>query len=271
VGTVIERYKYDPYGKATILAPDGITTRTASIVNNPFMYCGYYHDAETGLDALTFRYYSTDLGRFISRDPIGYEGGINLYAYVNNRPTMYVDPMGLDDKPLPPRHNSGFNPDEEDAYIAELAKWKQGKIDALAKLKQDQQSFKDRCFEFTWTWELEETVSLKVINSLKLMGTTGGTPDSAVVWSLLNTLSTKISGGTIKIGGVIKGRTWCGRTEYLTEDVRVKITKVNDLTGSFRVDRTWINNLEGTGAGELQGEQTGLQFDWVWNTASSVL
>jgi RHS repeat-associated protein len=69
-GSVIERYKYDSYGNATILAADGITTRTASIVNNLFQYDGYYHDIETGLEFVNARYYSSDLGRFISRDPI---------------------------------------------------------------------------------------------------------------------------------------------------------------------------------------------------------
>jgi RHS repeat-associated protein len=94
-GTVIERYKYDPYGKATILAADGTTTRTASIVNNPFMYDGYYHDAETGLEFVNARYYSSDLGRFIARDPIGYEGGIDLYEYVKSAPSTGMDPYGL--------------------------------------------------------------------------------------------------------------------------------------------------------------------------------
>jgi RHS repeat-associated protein len=93
-GAVIERYKYDPYGKATILAADGATTRTASIVNNPFMYDGYYHDTETGLEFVNARYYSSDLGRFIARDPIGYRGGIDLYEYVKSKPTNFVDPSG---------------------------------------------------------------------------------------------------------------------------------------------------------------------------------
>jgi RHS repeat-associated protein len=52
-------------------------------------------DAETGLMYYKNRYHSTALGRFISRDPIGYRGGINLYEYVDSAPTYWLDPMGL--------------------------------------------------------------------------------------------------------------------------------------------------------------------------------
>jgi RHS repeat-associated protein len=45
---------------------------------------GYYTDAETGFLLLTHRYLDPAVGRFLTRDPIGLEGGINLYAYVGN-------------------------------------------------------------------------------------------------------------------------------------------------------------------------------------------
>jgi len=44
---------------------------------------------------LRARYYKPSIGRFLSPDPIGYEGGINLYVYVENNPVNLKDPEGL--------------------------------------------------------------------------------------------------------------------------------------------------------------------------------
>ena len=55
---------------------------------------GQYFDAETGLHYNRFRYYSPEVGRFVSNDPIGLLGGGNLYAYAPN-PIMWMDPLGL--------------------------------------------------------------------------------------------------------------------------------------------------------------------------------
>lgn len=54
---------------------------------------GQYHDRETGLYYNTFRFYDPDIGRYISPDPIGLEGGLNLYTYGPN-PLTYFDPLG---------------------------------------------------------------------------------------------------------------------------------------------------------------------------------
>ena len=54
---------------------------------------GQYLDRETGLHYNTFRYYDADIGRFISPDPIGLDGGINLGSYSPN-PVSWIDPWG---------------------------------------------------------------------------------------------------------------------------------------------------------------------------------
>jgi RHS repeat-associated protein len=54
---------------------------------------GQYLDRETGLHFNTFRFYDPDVGRFTTPDPIGLEGGLNLYQYAPN-PIGWADPWG---------------------------------------------------------------------------------------------------------------------------------------------------------------------------------
>ena len=87
---------YDPYGKLTIYTGDWSSTRSSSLYANPYLYTGREYDAETGLYHYRHRYYHAELGRFLSRDPIGYDGGeVNLYRYVKNAPPAARDPFGL--------------------------------------------------------------------------------------------------------------------------------------------------------------------------------
>ncbi len=57
---------------------------------------GYYRDYTTGLYLLGHRYYDANAGRFVTRDPIGYTGGINLYGFAGNNPVNESDPSGFD-------------------------------------------------------------------------------------------------------------------------------------------------------------------------------
>ncbi|MBP1762715.1 MAG: repeat protein [Firmicutes bacterium] len=62
---------------------------------NRYTYTAREYDSETGLYYYRARYYDPKAGRFITRDPIGFKGGINQYAYVFNNPIKYTDPEGL--------------------------------------------------------------------------------------------------------------------------------------------------------------------------------
>jgi len=63
-------------------------------IENSFRFPGQYYDEETGLSYNYFRYYDQTTGRYVTPDPIGLEGGINLFVYVENNPTNFADPDG---------------------------------------------------------------------------------------------------------------------------------------------------------------------------------
>jgi RHS repeat-associated protein len=90
----------------------------------PFRFPGQYEDAETGLYYNRWRYYDPEGGGYVSRDPIGLVGGLNLHRYVAD-PTLEVDYLGLSgcrDQELTPAHRqlgagAGLNPDLPGAPI----------------------------------------------------------------------------------------------------------------------------------------------------------
>ena len=85
-GEVVWAGFYQPFGKSWAYPAD---------ITNNFRLPGQYYDAETGLHYNWHRYYDPDTGRYITADPIGLEGGINLYAYVRGNPVIFADPTAL--------------------------------------------------------------------------------------------------------------------------------------------------------------------------------
>ena len=101
-GSVVEVYDTDAYGNTLISTGPGESGQwftdfdlESSFGANGLIYCGYRYDAETENYYARNRYYSQVLGRWLTRDPIGYQGGINLYEYVASRPVGNVDATGL--------------------------------------------------------------------------------------------------------------------------------------------------------------------------------
>jgi RHS repeat-associated protein len=86
-GAISASYEYDPFGNTLKAVGDFAAA-------NPFRFSTKYADAETGLVYYGFRYYQPQTGRWLSRDPLGEEGGVNLYGFVSNNPVSLVDPLG---------------------------------------------------------------------------------------------------------------------------------------------------------------------------------
>jgi RHS repeat-associated protein len=63
-------------------------------IDQPIRMQGQQIDHESGLFYNRHRYYDPQMGRYITQDPIGLAGGVNLYGYVDN-PNLWIDPMGL--------------------------------------------------------------------------------------------------------------------------------------------------------------------------------
>src|ERR1017187_9249031 len=87
-GNVTDRFEYSTYAALTY------RTGTNDIL---FLFNGRYgvQTDPNGLIYMRVRYYNPYICRFINRDPCGFSGGLNLYAYAEGNPVSYLDPFGL--------------------------------------------------------------------------------------------------------------------------------------------------------------------------------
>jgi RHS repeat-associated protein len=93
-GDVVERFAYQPYGQSEPLDPD-YTTYSGTNYSWNYRFTGRELDLETGLQINRMRCLHHQLGRWLTRDPFGYDSGFNLYGYAQGRATGSLDPLGL--------------------------------------------------------------------------------------------------------------------------------------------------------------------------------
>jgi RHS repeat-associated protein len=84
-GAVAQRLEYDEFGRVLQDTAPGF---------QPFGFAGGLYDPDTGLVHFGARDYDPEIGRWVNKDPIGFQGGPNLYAYCGNDPINNVDPTG---------------------------------------------------------------------------------------------------------------------------------------------------------------------------------
>ena len=86
-GSLTNTYSYDSFGN--------LTASTGTLAN-PFQFTGREFDPETGIYEYRMRYYDPSVGRFLSEDPIRFNGGNNFYRYAADSPLNFNDPFGLE-------------------------------------------------------------------------------------------------------------------------------------------------------------------------------
>ncbi|WP_247688850.1 RHS repeat-associated core domain-containing protein [Ralstonia pseudosolanacearum] len=93
-GRAVTHTEYGPYGEL-------VKSQGRAEYRADFGYAGMQYHAASGMYLTLFRAYDPGTGRWVSRDPIGERGGINLYAYVDGNPLSNIDPRGLQAYPIP--------------------------------------------------------------------------------------------------------------------------------------------------------------------------
>jgi len=98
-GTVIERYRYTPYGQRIVMTASFSGSASTSSYDNDRGFQGLMHDNESGLIYNRARMLDPLTGRFLQRDPLAYPDGMNTYAAYH---VMYggVDPSGTNGVPF---------------------------------------------------------------------------------------------------------------------------------------------------------------------------
>jgi RHS repeat-associated protein len=150
--TVEAIYEYDAQGNQ-------IRSTGTYADRNPFRFSTKYIDVETELIYFGYRYYNSQTGRWVSKDPIGEAGGINLYAYVRNNLVDAVDPFGLNDWwYLPPKDGEtvkelkfGSDPhgdykrwtDAGYGYVTPIADGRWGALDPYSSRKRGFETFEE--------------------------------------------------------------------------------------------------------------------------------
>ena len=115
-GAIVESYEYDAWGNVLAVRDGSGNPLSESAFGNRFLFQGREYSWATGQYNFRARWYDPETGRWLSNDPIGISGGLNLYAFCANNAIIFYDPYGLK------LDYSKLNPEEEKIARAQFAR-----------------------------------------------------------------------------------------------------------------------------------------------------
>ena len=106
-GAVVQRIDYDEFGNVVFDSNPGF---------QPFGFAGGIYDQDTKLTKFGARDYDAEVGRWLAKDPIRFDGGVNLFAYAGNNPVNIIDPTGLRGTPSTNTNNNSGTRSSRNSY-----------------------------------------------------------------------------------------------------------------------------------------------------------
>jgi RHS repeat-associated protein len=89
---IVARWQYDAWGN---VVDEEIASDAAALASLRYRFQGREWSVATGLINFRMRWYDAETGCWLSKDPIGLSGGMNVYAFCGNKPVNSTDPSGL--------------------------------------------------------------------------------------------------------------------------------------------------------------------------------
>lgn len=158
--SAVETYRYSSFGEEELFDAQGAPI---SVGLSPWRFSGKRIDPETGWVYFGRRHYDPEVGRWTTPDPLWFEDGPNLYAYVQNNPIIFVDPNGLKHQKadISPHKKSHWNFCHYEK-IASILKWSLGAFGVFANVMEN----RSRIYEFGEANKQNSRVSFCFINGV---------------------------------------------------------------------------------------------------------
>jgi RHS repeat-associated protein len=203
-GSVLERYAYTAYGLPSFFDGSGSSLQTSNFAIRT-LFTGREWDNDIQQYHYRARMYDASLGRFCSRDPIGYHSSTNAYDYTKDTPLVAIDPLGLDsDLPFPPP----LNPTSHKVCV----NWRSSELSICNRMLDPERSVCTAIVEAAYKKCLERFTPEGVILNLK--NNFGKYPscnlcNEELLASILPKLKTAVGGTTPHNGILDPCERWC--------------------------------------------------------------